>query len=1081
MHPVDPARAEDDRGDLGILAQAYWLLTGTLDLDEVLARLARMTQVRLAVDVVRIWLRAGSTDDLVLGAQIGTLRAGQSRRLPIRQGLAGWVIERREPVVLADVLTDPRLRSREWFEAEGIASFLGVPIVLDETAIGVLACLCRTRREFSPVDVRTAEALSLPAAVAVRNAQLYTDALSRVEEIEAFQRVTADTLSSPDLGTVLGSVVRETRHLLRADAAHCALTDPATLEIREILSDGARSEEFPRCRMVPGEGLVGLALRERRPLRSDDYLADGRFVRRAEFDAWARGEGVVSLIGAPVFDRAGALIALLWAYNRQPAAFTARHEATLAGLAQQAALAIAKARSFEEERRRAGENAALLEIARTATSSVRLRPLLARIAQQTAAAVGAERCAIHLRSDGRLAPVMWQYADGRRDGELARRLEAWGARGIEQMPAYAEALRTRRPVVVKDAGAGERLAAEWVEAFGVGSVLIVPLVSKGQVIGTLDLDSAQGGRAWDEAQVALAASIAAQVGLGVDMARQYSEAQRRAAEVETLGAIGETLTSTLDLQAVLETIADSAIDVTGAQRVIVFEADAAGETLCGRAVRGQGFERGFALRMGQGAAGAAAVERRPVASADVLVDPVPGQGTLHAQSGTVLDAMIRQHGFRAILAVPILSRDTLLGAVAVYWDAPHHATEREVRLLGTLARYAAIGMDNARLVGELKKTLEELKTTQETLVRGATLRAVGELSAGAAHHLNNLMAVVLGRSQLLLKLNAPDGFVASLKMIEKAAQDAASTVRRIQTFARTEKAAATEAVDVNAVIREGIELTRPRWEHEAQLAGARIDLAFEAGALPRVAGARSEIREAIANLILNATDAMPEGGRLEIRSWAEGPRVSISVRDTGAGMSEEVTRRAFEPFFTTKGVKRTGLGLATVYGTIRRHGGEISLESAPAQGTLVRFWLPASQSAEPAAPPAHRPQRGPGSVLVIDDDSEVRDLVSEVLASRGFTVGVATGGREGLACFQRDRYDLVLTDVGMPDMTGWDVARTIKRSSPDVPVLLLTGWADTLQTPEGVRVDGVVGKPFDLDQLTAAITDALAASQDGPA
>ena len=1067
-----PSRDQRTR-ELEVFAETSRLLTSTLDLGEVLDRLAVVARVRLEVEVVRIWLVDEGTGYLHLRAQTGTLRQDVAflQRFAPTEGLAGWVLSEGAPLILSDVQTDPRLKNRDWFMAEGIASILAVPIVLDMMPIGIVACMTRARREFSPADLALATAVAAPAALAVRNARLYAEALDRLEEIQSFQRVTSETLSSPDLETALRTVVRETQHLLRSDGAFCSLVDPETLDVQTVVAVGARTTDFPRYRLAPGEDVAGLVVGEKRPFRTDDYLSDSRWVRDPSRDEWARAEGTRAAITAPVLDREGTIIALLWAFNRSPGAFNEAHEEKLVRLAQQAALAISKTRSFEEERRRAHETVALLEIARASTSTLELRPMLRELARQIARAFGVERCTINLWQGGQLVPVMAQFADGHIDARLWEKLKTLAQQGVQAVLAGAEAMRLKQPVVVEDAVASPLVSAEWVEAFGLRAVLVVPLISKDEVIGTLSLDDTKGPRPWSRAQVDLAMTIAAQLALAVDNARHFEEAQQRAVQVETLSRIGETLTSTLDLQAVLEAIADSAKALIGAQRAVVFELDPADARLRARAVRGIGIEPGLSLQMGQGAAGAAALQRAPVCSPDVLSEPPPGYDRVEEQSGIPLGELARQYGYRGILAVPVLSRETVLGAVCVYWDEVHAAAEREIRLLTALARQAAIAMENARLVTDLKRTLDDLKAAQDGLVRGATLRAVGELAQGAAHHLNNLMAVVLGRAQLLQLREPPAAMRESLKTIERAAQDAAETVRRIQAFSRTDKGPKAEPLDLNVLVREAVEFTRPRWEHEAQVRGAHIEVVLDSKPLRPVLGRSADMREVLTNLILNAVDAMPTGGRLAIATRQDGARVAVSVRDSGAGMAEEVKRRAFEPFFTTKGVKRTGLGLAVAYGTIRRYGGQIELESGEGQGATVTFWLPSGdREAGPAgvAPDARR------RILVVDDEADVRDLLAEILDSLGFSVSVASGGREGLEKFRADRFDLVLTDLAMPDVTGWDVARAVKASRPKTLVLILTGWGETVEPPRGTSVDGVLTKPFDLERLAVTVTEALA-------
>jgi GAF domain-containing protein len=1063
--------------ELEVFAESSWLVASTLDLGEVLERLADIAQTRVGVDIVRIWLSSDRAGTLTLRAETGT--SGKNlefqQRFSLGEGLAGTVLETQQPLVVPDVHQDPRVRNRTWFEAEGVRSVLLVPILLDTSPIGIVACMTRARRDFSADEVRLAAAVAAPAATAVRNAGLYAEALQRLEEIQAFQRVTSESLSSPDLETALRTVVRETRHLLRADGAFCTLVDPSGQDAQTVVTLGARVErKFPRYRLGPGEGMAGLILADGRPVRTEDYLADTRFSHNRPLDDWARDEETRAMIGAPILDREAKVIAILWAYNRSPVTFTDGDETVIAGLAQQAALAIGTARGMEGERERARQTSSLLEIAQVCASMLELKPLLRAVARQVAQALGAERCTINLIQGERLVPAMAQFADGHVDNDLWSKFKMLGQAGVQGVAADSEAVRTRRPVVIDDASRSALVTPQWIEAFGLRSILVVPLISGDRVIGTLSLDETRAQRVWSPADQDLAMTMGAQVALGVDRARQYEESAQRATEVQTLSAIGEALGSTLDLQEVLDAIADSATKLTSAQRAVVFEMDEAAGHLLARAIRGMPVDKGYVVKLGQGAVGSAVETRAPVMSADVVADPPPGYASIQVQKNVSLAEMATRFGYRAVLAVPVVSREAVLGAVGIYWDEVHRPAEREIRLLTALARQAAIAMDNARLVSDLRRTLDDLKAAQETLVRGATLRAVGELAAGAAHHLNNLMAVVLGRTQLLLMKKPPEDLVASLKTIERSAVDAAETVRRIQAFGRTDKDDVVGALDLDAVIGEGIQLTRPRWEHEAQIRGARIEVIYDPAPLPRVPGRAAEIREVITSLLLNAVDAMPSGGRIVIRAQADKTRVGVIISDSGAGMSPEVKRRAFEPFFTTKGVKSTGLGLAVAYGTIRRHGGEISVDSTEGIGTTVAFWLPsAAPTAAPPAAPAERKADRKGRILVIDDESSVLDIVAEVLTAHGHAVTVAHGGREGLLSFSAGPYDLVMTDLGMPDLNGWEVLRSIKESRAATPVLVLTGWGDTAEAPAGLKPDGFLTKPFDLKRLATDVGAAL--------
>jgi CheY-like chemotaxis protein len=235
------------------------------------------------------------------------------------------------------------------------------------------------------------------------------------------------------------------------------------------------------------------------------------------------------------------------------------------------------------------------------------------------------------------------------------------------------------------------------------------------------------------------------------------------------------------------------------------------------------------------------------------------------------------------------------------------------------------------------------------------------------------------------------------------------------------------------------------------------------------------LREVLTNLVLNAIDAMPGGGKLTLRTWSDGQQVHGAVSDTGSGMSEEVRQRAFEPFYTTKGPKSTGLGLSVTYGIVQRHNGRIEIDTGPGRGTTVHIILPAAPPAtrsQPAAAPVAA-NTSPLRILVVDDEPEVRSTVADMLGTAGHTAFQASGGREALAWLDGGQpVDLVLTDLGMPGMTGTDLARTVRGRWPHLRLGLMTGW-DQAESPVGEAngvVDFVIAKPFKLSALLSVYT-----------
>ena len=423
-----------------------------------------------------------------------------------------------------------------------------------------------------------------------------------------------------------------------------------------------------------------------------------------------------------------------------------------------------------------------------------------------------------------------------------------------------------------------------------------------------------------------------------------------------------------------------------------------------------------------------------------------------------------------------MKEERVLGVLGVMGRMAGPFSEADHNLLRSFASHAAIALDNARLYDMATRALETLQKSQDKIVQLERLRALGEMASGVAHDFNNILAAVLGQAQLLRPLLEDSALRRGVEVIEQMACDGARTVRRIQEFAKIRRGKAFETVAVNDLVHDVIESTRPRWKDQADARGIRYEVVRELAEVPTVAGDPSELREALMNLVLNALDAMPQGGTFHIRTASTEGSITITIADTGCRMSEEARRRAFEPFFTTKGAQRTGLGLSVTYGIVRRHGGDIEIHSREGEGTTFTIRLPVGKSAaverEVEAPPAPAKR---AVILVVDDDEAVRDVLAGILTAQGHSVSLAANGKEGLDLFRNEHHDLVLTDLGMGEMSGWQVARAVKELSRETPVILVTGWGEELE-PEAVRegsVDFVLSKPFRMEHALALVARAL--------
>jgi len=391
-----------------------------------------------------------------------------------------------------------------------------------------------------------------------------------------------------------------------------------------------------------------------------------------------------------------------------------------------------------------------------------------------------------------------------------------------------------------------------------------------------------------------------------------------------------------------------------------------------------------------------------------------------------------------------------------------------------------------RHVAELSHYITEQERLRQQFSQLEKLSALGELASGVAHDFNNTLAGILGRAQLMLRTDDPEKLSRGLQIIIKTAEDGAKTVRRIQDFARQRRDHDFAPVAVDQLLFDVGEMTRPRWKNYAEANNIYIHLNLQINSNAFVRGDESELREVLVNMVFNAVDAMPQGGTLTLATNESDQCVVISVSDTGCGITPEVRTRIFDPFFTTKGKSGNGLGLAVSYGIILRHEGTIEVESVAGSGSTFKIKLPlakgalkaAASEAEPAhAPPAMMLVAEPSRarILVVDDEPHVRDLLCEMVQSEGCEAVAASNGAEALNLFDREKFDAVFTDVGMPGMSGWELSRLIRERSTHIPLAVITGWGNVVGTgeQEAARIDWVVTKPFSMNRIAEIIRDIL--------
>ncbi len=1062
------AETERSRREAEVLAGLARTINASLDLDTILQRVAEEAREICGSDMARIALRDPRSDAMVIRYRIGA-RYQEYDTLGVEpeKGAGGLVLTTGHPFRTDNYAEDPRI-SRDYLEvarAEEVVTELVVPIQIEDRVEGLLYVDNRSPRPFTDQDEAILRRLADHAAIAIQNARVFEEQVRLFEETRrqhqeavAFGEVARDITSSLDLHEVFQRIVDRARDLCGSDLAFLAPYDreKGTATIGAV--SGARTRVLMSLTIMPGRGTGGRVLETGEPFVTDDYLHDPRISQ--DYAAAAIREGFIAQAVVPLRFRR-AITGLLWVVNRTPRPFTPRDIAILNKLADQAALALENARLYVEAQEQLKETEALLSVSRALSSTLELEPLLRHFLRQVAQILDADSAGVWLVNPdtGLLEP----FAGYHIPPHLLELLRA-SRIDTEGSSFYAQAFASKRVQVSSNVPEDPRIRDIQKVAVPHRAQLFAPVVAKDQVIGAFSAVWWERAREFSERELALIEAMGSQAGVAIENARLFQENQRKLEEQSVLYELSRAVTGQLNVAQLVQAIHQQVGRILDARNMLIVLYDE------GR----REFEVGLRMlegapdpnptyrySLGRGLMSRVVERRRAIRTSNYLetcrtegVEPVP--------------TSLR---FPYWLGVPMIAGDQVLGGLALR-SAARPFAEADERLLTNIAGLAALAVRSARLYEERTRAYAELAAAQEQLIRTEKLRALGEMASGVAHNFNNLLTSILGRTQLILQHVEDSRLRQWLQVIERAALDGARTVRRIQELTRVRRDQPFVAVDLNEVVQEALEVTQPRWREEPESRGISIRLVPALGELPPVDGDPAELREALINLILNAVDAMPQGGTLSLTTAVVGDRVVVMVSDTGVGMSEEVQRRLFDPFFTTKGPRGTGLGLSMTYGVITRHRGEISVESAEGKGSTFRLTFPAGRVTPPGS---DRSGASSGATslrcLVVDDEPLVREVLGDLLNQGGHEAVLVADGAEAIARFKAEPFDLVLTDLAMPGLNGWQVARAVKDHHPRTPVLIVTGWGVEI-SPEELQahgVDRILSKPLQLDEILSAV------------
>ena len=875
------------------------------------------------------------------------------------------------------------------------------------------------------------------------------------QELSILNAISQTVNQSIDLDEILNKSLDKMMEMIGVRSAGIYLLDEKSNELIYVAHRGF-SKAFLKGmkRLKLGEGVTGKAAISGEPSFIEDYP------HHPEAIPLAIEEGLKSLVVIPLKSREK-IYGTLNIAKKELFEITPFEKNLFNSIGQIISGAMERASLYTANIRRLEEQKTLYSISQEIASKLELNVILQKIIESAVELLEAESGEITLW-DQRKQNYTIAIVQGLPESLIGR----------ESFPPWSgvveEIITKKVPVLYKDyEHHPKRLNA--LDPCYFREVLGVPLIVREMIIGTMVIGTSDPMKHFQQSEIDLLFNFAHQAAIAIGNARLYEDSLTKIKQLTTLYEIGKALSSTLDIDELFRRALELLRDHWGYTLCGIFLLDLAKDELYVKQVIGRDLEevKDMRFRVGvDGITGWVAKTGEPLYVPDVSKDPRHIPGSPEGKS----DA-----------AFPLKIRDKVIGVLDIESNSLNGFDDEDLKLLSSFTSLVSIFIENAQLFSDLKKTLQELKQAQDQIIQTEKLKALGEMASGVAHDFNNILAVILGNAQLLnhqLGHLSPEEVREQLRIIERSAKDGAETVRRIQGFTGMRRDKEFISLSLNEMIAEVITITQPRWKDQTQKRGIQIELITHLGDIPLILGNPSELREVLTNIIFNAVDAMQKGGRLTISSQPQADDwVEVRISDTGIGMTEEVKKRIFDPFFTTKGVTNSGLGMSVSYGIIKRHGGEILVESKPGRGTTFILHLPTGYGEEESRVREELPCKEvrPARILVIDDEEAVRNILSQMLKVKGHRVVVASNGEEGIERFKKGEFDLVFTDLGMPKISGWDVGRAIKGMNSKVPIAMITGWGMELNREKMSEsgIDLVVSKPFNFDQVLQLVSEAM--------
>jgi PAS domain S-box-containing protein len=990
------------------LAEVEQLVAESLVVDDVLRRIAQATARLLDAPVVQVWTADPQQRVLHLSAssvEPGSPEVRMPRTVPFGRGNVGRTAETKTSIYVDDISNDPRSLAADWARETGIIRMLTVPVLSGDDLLGVLTVRSRHGALSTGENRALATSFAARAAVAMQHARTYADAVRRAGRLRDLVAVSHSITASLDSGDVMQRIARAAAAMTPGALAAVHVFDAGSQMLRARGLSGGEWDGLPPERAASA-GLPSLVVEARAPV----LIPQPRLHPRAMAEWWER-RPAATYYGVPI--NVGDTFVGVLDYILPEGLPDAEEQEALRLLAAQAGIAIRNASLYQAERIQAERIRTLAGVNQRLSGALELDDLLRTISEFAAQITGVRF-------------VSFWLAD-----EAARTLSFRGGSVSEIAATFPSptvsydsggigwVARHHQTLVVDDITTDSRiLHPEWWTRWNLRAFMAYPVVVGNQLLAILSLAHPEPFAFTDEMRDMIDMFIA-QAAVAVQNARLYQEARRRRDVAESLASLARELTGTLEEGRIAEVVTDGVVQLLRTRGATLYRYDEETGRLIAVLANGPHADvtRGLVLEPGEAVAGRSVAERRIIATPDVLREP-------RVSLSPELRARLEGYRGGAVVSVPLVGHDRIVGALSLSDVVGREFTADELQALQLFADQAALALENARNYESAQDSLVRLRDTQAQLVQAAKMSAIGQLVSGVAHELNNPLSVIIGYGQLLLGRDVPPTYRRPVELMVTQGERMGKIVRNLLYFAR-QRPPERAAVNVPHVMEQTLAL------RINQLSLSKITVRTEfADNVPLTTGDAQQLEQVFLNLLLNAEQAIleakPQGEIiLSAQLRDDGNTIVAQVIDDGPGIPPDSLPRIFEPFYTTKTVGMgTGLGLSVSYGIVQEHGGRLSVESGPGR-TVFTLELPV------VVPPELEATDGPHPVidgvgkaaLVVEDEPAVLDLIVTLLGESGWQVDVAAGGRAAFERLREQHYDLIVSDMRMPEGDGEEFYR----------------------------------------------------------